>query len=354
MVVLDFFRKGKMLSQVNSTILYLVPKSLNAGLVSEFRPIACCTILYKVIAKMLCNRLVLVLPSIIHQSQSAFVKGRSIVDNILLCQELICGYERKKISPRCLARIDIRKAYDSVSWSFVGDLLDALGFSQKFQHWIMVCVSTVSYTFSINGGLVGFFKGERGIRQGDPLSPYIFVIVMEYFSRCMRCMGRERGFKFHPKCKELGIINLCFADDLMIFSKAHKGSLLLIKKWLVHFGQVSGLEANIGKSSLCFGGVRDGEKGALAATLGFSVSLCSFKYLGVPLSAKKLKVCLFQPIIDKIVARITCWTARCLSYAGRLQLVKSILLSIHVYWSQIFLFPKSVLLSVEAICRAFL
>ncbi|GAB2301003.1 hypothetical protein Dimus_035039 [Dionaea muscipula] len=79
----------------------------------------------------------LVLPSIIHLSQSAFVKGRSIVDNILLCQELMCGYERKNISPRCLARVDIRKAYDSVSWSFVGSLLDALGFPQKFKQWLM-------------------------------------------------------------------------------------------------------------------------------------------------------------------------------------------------------------------------
>ncbi|GAB2280621.1 hypothetical protein Dimus_039420 [Dionaea muscipula] len=145
--VLDFFNKGRMLMQINSTILYLIPKGHNPSGVGDYRPIACCTTIYKIISKMLCKRLVVVLPILVDPVQSAFVKERSIVDNILLCQELLNGYDRCGISPRCLARIDLRKAYDSVSWDFVQSLLKALNFPPRFRMWIMMCISTTSFLF---------------------------------------------------------------------------------------------------------------------------------------------------------------------------------------------------------------
>ncbi|GAB2268310.1 hypothetical protein Dimus_038709 [Dionaea muscipula] len=352
-VVLDFFSKKKMLTEVNLAVLHMVPNGQNPTCAGDYRPVACCTTMYQIISKMLCRNLVAVLPILVDPAQSAFVKGRSIVDNVLLCQELINGYERKGISPRCLARIDLRKAYDSISWKFVELLLEKLNFPQQFRDWVFVCITTASYSVVINGGTFGFFRGKRGIRQGDPISPYIFVLIMEYFTRCMR-MGKDQCFRFHPRCKALHLVNLCFADDLMIFSKAHEGSLRLIRTWLDHFGRVSGLEANLSKSSVSFGGIGDDKRIQLAQVLGFGVCPPHFKYLGVPLTAKKLRVGLYQPLLDKMMSRIMCWSARNSSYPARVQLVKSILMSIQLYWSQIFLISKVVARKVESLCRAFI
>ncbi|XP_074299186.1 uncharacterized protein LOC141630235 [Silene latifolia] len=117
--ILDFFQSGKMLQQINHTFITLIPKIDNPQNVTQFRPISCCNILYKVISKVLCTRLSSVLPSIISKNQGGFVKGRSIAENILICQDLVRLYNRKAVSPRCLMKIDLKKAYDSVHWDFV-------------------------------------------------------------------------------------------------------------------------------------------------------------------------------------------------------------------------------------------
>ncbi|GAB2291433.1 hypothetical protein Dimus_038162 [Dionaea muscipula] len=163
-VILEFFRTGCLLHEINSTVLHLIPKRVNASKASEFRPIACCSTLYKIIAKMICERLTEVLPCLVDEPQSAFVSGRTIVDNVLLCQELMAGYDWKNISPRCVEKIDLRKAYDSVLWEFVSDLLLLLGFSMGFVRWVMACISSVSYSINVNGELMGYFEGRRGLR----------------------------------------------------------------------------------------------------------------------------------------------------------------------------------------------
>ncbi|GAB2276995.1 hypothetical protein Dimus_039218 [Dionaea muscipula] len=177
---------------------------------------------------------------------------------------------------------------------------------------------------------------------------------MEYLTRYLRRASKRKEFRFHPKCKQLRIVSLCFADDLMVMTKAVEPSLRIIKQCLQHFGEISGLEANMGKSSIYFGGVELGRQQDLAALLGFEIGKGVFKYLGVPLSAKKLQIKFYKPLIEKITARISSWTTRMLSYAGRLQLIKSILLSLHGYWAQIFLILKGVLKEIESLCRAFL
>ncbi|GAB2280342.1 hypothetical protein Dimus_039402 [Dionaea muscipula] len=305
-----------------SPIIYLIPKMDTPSKVSDFKPIACCTTIYKIIAKLLCGRLKEVLPSIIDQAQCAFVEGRSIVDNILLCQELMAGYDRKGISPRCVAKIDLRKAYGSVSWCFVERMLVALQFPCKFTGWILSCISSPYFTFTLNGGLYGFFKGMRGLRQGDPLFFYVFVVVMEYFSRRLRMMSKEQDFRFHPYCKKLGIVHLCFADDLMIVAKAHEKSLALIRGELEYFGKVVGLVANSGKSKIYFGSITEERKQQLGQLIDFKISVGFFKYLGVPLKARNVSIQHFKPLIEKITWKISCWACRWPSFAGRLQLVQ--------------------------------
>ncbi|XP_020254117.1 uncharacterized protein LOC109831192 [Asparagus officinalis] len=143
-----------------------------------------------------------------------------------------------------MINIDIRKAFDSISWSFLQSVLTGLGFPEVMIHWIMVCITTPKYSISFNGGLHGYFKGERGLRQGDPLSPYLFILGMDYLSRSLTKLKEDRNFKFHPKCKKLQISHLIFADDLLLFAKGETYSVHKLYQCFKTFGEVSGLEAN--------------------------------------------------------------------------------------------------------------
>lgn len=194
-VVHEFFVSGKMLKSFSFTTMTLIPKYDNPTMVKDDRPIACCTTFYKLIAKILTNRLKKVIRSIIVPSQSSFVEGRSIIDNILFSHELFKRYSIKGLSPRCVLKVDLRKSYDSVEWFFLKGMLAKLGFPTKFISWVMECISSVSYSLILNGGLTKPFQGKIGIRQGDPMSPYFFVIVMEYLNR----------FKLHRQRKGLPI-----------------------------------------------------------------------------------------------------------------------------------------------------
>lgn len=256
--MLEFFRTGKLLKQLNHCIISLIPKSGRAALVGDFRPISCCNVVYKVITKLLADRMGSVLPLIIDKAQSAFVKGRSMVENIYLAQEIMRDYGRKRTTPKCTLKIDIRKSYDTISWGFSYGFLKELCFSDVFISWIMACVTSPSYSLNINGEIVGFFKGQRGLRQGDPMSPSLFVICMEYLSWSLnRVTSRNRrcGFNFHAKCELLRISNLVFTDDLMIFTRGDSSSVGLVCGVFSLFDGVSGLNANALKSNIFLAGV---------------------------------------------------------------------------------------------------
>lgn len=352
--VQQFFFTGFLPRELNVALITLIPKTENASTVREFRPIACCTVLYKIISKILANRLKLVLESIICGNQSAFVPGRVIFDNIIIGHELIKGYNRKQISPRCMVKVDIQKAYDSVEWPFVHQMLVELGFPQRYIQWIMVCLTTVEYVVNVNGELTDSFPAKKGLRQGDPISPYLFVICMEYLHRSLLSLHQNRSFHFHPRCKRLNLIEICFADDLLLFTRGDTTSVQQLLRILDMFALTSGLKANPMKSNIYFGGVTGAVKEEILRMSGMSEGKLPFKYLGVPLSSQKLSAMQCQPLVNNILHRINGWAAKLLSYAGRLQLIKSVLFGIQTYWSQIFVLPQKVLKLVQQACRTFL
>lgn len=174
----SFFTKGFLPKGLNSTILTLVPKKDEVKMMRDYRPISCCNVLYKIISKIIARRLKSVLPKCITLNQSAFIKERLLMENVLLATELVKDYHKEDISTRCAMQIDISKAFDSVQWSFLLNTLEAMGLPKKFIGWISTCITSASFSVQVNGELAGYFQSKRGLRQGCSLSPYLFVICM--------------------------------------------------------------------------------------------------------------------------------------------------------------------------------
>ncbi|KAL0295432.1 UNVERIFIED_CONTAM: putative mitochondrial protein [Sesamum calycinum] len=293
-----------------------------------------------------------VLPLLIDYSQNAFVPGRSISDNILLAQELLTGYNQVRLPARCMLKVDIQKAYDSVEWDFLLEVLRLFNFPQQFITLIEQCVSTASFSISLNGSIHGFFKGSRGLRQGDPISPYLFVLVMEIWSKLIRHrVQNSTQFQYHWKCKEPGLINLCFADDVLLFCKAHIPSIQVLTDALSEFAILSGLKVNPAKSQTI---ISLGVNGKDPGLRGIPRRLTTCQVFRYTLTSSRLTLADCRPLIDKVDTRLAGWNHLNLSYAGRLQLIKSVLSSLHTYWASVLILPKGVLKLLEKKMRKFL
>ncbi|KAK4389648.1 putative mitochondrial protein [Sesamum angolense] len=352
--VLDFFRSGRLLRQLNHSIIALVPKSDHYPTVADYWPISCCNVIYKAITKIIADRLAPALEHLTDRCQAAFVGGRSITDNIFLAQEMVRQYTRKRISPRCTINVDLRKTFVSVSWTFLSQVLHGYGFPPIFIAWIMECVSTSSFSVALNGSLHGFFAGQKGLRQGDPMSPGIFLLCMEYFSRLIKRKTTDSDFNFHPKCEKLKITHLLFADDLMMFSRGDLPSVHILMECLQEFRDVSGLVVNTSKSSIFTTGIENNMLCNILARIEFTRGEMPVRYLDIPLAAQRLSVRDYSPFVDQIANSISRWVAKSLSFAGRLELIRSVIQGVECFWLQIFPLSAAVVEKIHQLCRNFL
>ncbi|GKC57120.1 RNA-directed DNA polymerase, eukaryota, reverse transcriptase zinc-binding domain protein [Tanacetum coccineum] len=238
--------------------------------VTDFRPIACCNVLYKCISKVITNRIKPVLGMLVSNNQCAFIPRMSIQDNIFLTQELMKGYNRKGGPKRVAIKIDLQKAYDTVSWSFLKRILKNYGFRVKMVKWIMQCVTTAGFTINVNRDRIGYFKGGRGLRQGDPMSPYLFTLIMEVFSLVLkRQIHNHPRFQYHFGCKPIKLVHVCFADDLLVMCHGDSYSIRVIKSALNEFSACSGLLPNNSKSTVFFGSLNEEENSDILNEIPF-------------------------------------------------------------------------------------
>ncbi|GJV22270.1 RNA-directed DNA polymerase, eukaryota, reverse transcriptase zinc-binding domain protein [Tanacetum coccineum] len=192
--------------------------------------------------------------------------------------------------------------------------------------WIMVCLNSASFSICINGESHGFSKAKRGLRQGDPVSPYLFTIVMEVFTLMLRRqVSKEVKFKYHWGCKNLVILNLCFADDLMLFCHGDIVSASVLRRALDEFCLSLGLRPNTAKSTVYFGNVREDVKNNIMIAMPFREGSFPSRYLGIPLGANIIIRDDCTVLMDKIKKRVEDWRNKSLSFAGRLQIIASVL-----------------------------
>ncbi|GKC59662.1 RNA-directed DNA polymerase, eukaryota, reverse transcriptase zinc-binding domain protein, partial [Tanacetum coccineum] len=260
---------------------------------------------------------------LVDDNQSAFVPGRAITDNILLTQELLKGYNCANGPKMCSFKINIQKSYDTV-----------------------LCV---------NGERYGYFNGGRRLRQGDPISPYIFTVVMEMLNLLIKDeIRKDKSFKYHFGYKQLKITHLCFADDLIMLCHGDMNSVETLKRALDKFSSVSGLYPNLSKCTMFCGSLGDDTKGEISSIFPFKEGKLPVRYLGVPLVTKKIGIADCNQLVEKVRQKLSDRKNKSLSYARRAQLIASVLGSIQVYWGSVFLLPKPVINKIEKPFKRFL
>ena len=284
----EFHEQGRFVRSLNFTFLILIPKKVGTEDLRDFRLISLVGGLYKLLAKVLANRL----KKVVSSAQNAFVEGRQILDVALIANEAIDSLLKRNESG-VLCKLNIEKAYNHLNWNFLMLVMQRMGFGEKWTGWISWCISTAMFFVLINGTLSGFFNNSRGLRQGDPLSSYLFVIRIEALSRLIfRVVRREGGGKGEIKGRSgdgVLVTHLLFADDMLVFCEASQDQMTYLSWFLMWFEAISGLRINLDKNEiLLVGRVENLE--ALALKFGCKVGRLLTTYLGLPLGVQHKSV----------------------------------------------------------------
>jgi hypothetical protein len=343
--VLDFLNGGSFEATINATYIALIPKIKNPSRITEYRPISLCNVIYKLIAKVLANRLKKVLPHIISANQSAFVPGRLITDNVLVAFEALQTMDvRMKGKAGYMAlKLDMSKAYDRVEWDFLEAVMLKIGFASRWVEILMVCIRTVSYSILINGQPHGQIVPTRGIRQGDPLSPYLFILCAEGLSTMLRraeLAGRITGLPI--KRGGTRISHLFFADDSLLFCRSSILEWARIQELLEIYERASGQKLNWEKTSIFFSkNTKREAKEFILSTAGVTSSAHYESYLGLPALIGRSKVSSFSVVKGRIWERMNGWKEKFLSQAGKEVLLKAVVQAIPTYTMSVFQLPKT-------------
>ncbi|RVW73236.1 LINE-1 reverse transcriptase-like [Vitis vinifera] len=298
----------------------------------------------------------MVMGKVVSKAQNTFVEGRQILDAVLVANEVLDSVLKGK-EGAVMCKLDIEKAYDHVEWSFVVSVMSMMGFGEKWIRWIKWCISTVSFSVLVNGSSSGFFQSSRGLRQEDPLSLYLFVMVMEAFSSLLRS-ALDGGFVSACKARSRGgegvkVSHLLFADDTLVFCGASKEQLLYLSWILMWFEAMSGLRINLDKSELIpVGYVENAEE--LAATIGCKVGSLPTTYLGLPLGAPYRSLAVWDGVEERMRKKLARWKSQYISKGGRITLIRSTLVSMPIYYMSMLSMPRKVRLRLERIQRDFL
>ena len=337
--------------------LCLFLKKLVSQVPADYRPISLCNVVYKVIAKSLANRLKPHLPDYIHPSQQAFIEGRRISNNIIIAQEIthsfaISSWEHESF----MLKIDLAKAFDRLEWNFIVAALSRKELHSHFINLIHACICSPTFSFIINGQLFARFRSNRGIRQGCPLSPYLFVLAINELSLALQeAMSHSslEGVILGPNCPP--IHSLLFADDLLICGRATVQEARTMNQILSAFFRRSGQIPNWAKSGIIFSKhVHNSTADSIRQIFPVPLIDATFIHLGHPLILPaKNRASAYNFVLDKFKSKLSTYKADKLSHAARLELIKSVFSSIPVYYMSNILFSKKFIAKLTSIIRTF-
>jgi len=355
--ILNFLEGGYFNPSINNTFIALIPKKDNAASVSDYRPISLCNVVYKIIAKVLANRLKLVLPSIISHNQSAFVPGRLITDNVMIAYEALHSMSSRMSGKKSFmaVKVDMKKAYDRVEWPFLEAMMRTMGFEEKWISLIMTCVMSVSYSVLVNGQPCGRITPSRGLRQGDPLSPYLFLIVAEGLSALLSQAEIEKRLTGVPiAAGGICLSHLFFADDSLLFCRANAVEWANLNQVLQHYEHASGQQLNTAKTTIFLSRNTSPEfRDYLNNLEGVTISARFDKYLGLPAMVGRSKKQSFASICGRVTAKLEGWKEKFLSQAGKEILLKAVIQALPTYCMSVFRLPLTLCKSLNALMNKF-
>lgn len=355
-MIKGMWRNPREIESINQTSIVLIPKVDQPSKMVEFRPISLCNVIYKTLSKVIANRLRGEMEHLVLPNQFSFIKGRQGCDNIIIVQEAIHSMRTCRRGDGYVAvKVDMEKAYDRLDWGFLEFTLQGLGLNREFIELIMCCVSTVTMRVLWQDTLTESFKPTRGVRQGDPLSPYLFVLCMERLGQLIHQEVEDRHWKPFPmSARGPYLSHLFFADDLVLFGEASERQMENMREIMKFFCGVSGHNISLNKSKMFVSKNVHASRALLYSQMvGIGLTPDLGKYLGVPILHGKLIKRTFGPLIQKVRGKLASWKSKFLSMAGKTVLIKAVLSSIPYYQMQTLLIPRGVLRDLEKISRDF-
>jgi hypothetical protein len=327
------------LFRINFAVLTFIAKVEDAKDMKLLRPIILLNYSFKIFSKMLTLRLEKVSQRLILKEQSAFIHVRYILESVVVVHEIVQSIHRSK-TPSVILKLDYEKAYDKVNIDFLIEILKLRGFGDRWIGWIKQIVCGGSVSVGANGEETSPFKTRQGLRQGDPLFPFLFNLVADVLTKMLDKTAKEKlTVGLLDQFRSGGVVSLQYADDTLLFSNYDTGAIRNLKCVLMLFEQVSRMRINFHKSEWVPTNLDDEQIHEIAHVLSCPVGKFPIKYLGVPLHFEKLKREDLQPVVDKLSKRCARWRGKLLAYSSRLTLVKTCMASI-VYLLSFIKFPK--------------
>ncbi|KAJ0788573.1 putative RNA-directed DNA polymerase [Helianthus annuus] len=353
-IMRHFFQFGAFNQGSGSSFITLIPKSKDPTTLRDYRPINLIGVISKTVSKITATRFKKVIGKVISSTQSAFVKDRFILDSPLMLNEVMAWLKQRK-KKALLLKIDFEKAYDNVNWKFIIDILDQMGFPAKWRMWMEGILSSARSAVLVNGSPTFEFQCQKGLRQGDPISPFLFLVVMEILS-CLISNACNLGCFKGINTPNGGPVmsHFLYADDALILGEWSVENIKTIARILRIFHICSGLKINFHKSNIFGLGVTEEELESMASILGCKTGSFPFKYLGISVGANMNRIYNWNPVVDIFQKRLSSWKAQSFSIGGRITLIKAVLESLPIYYFSLFKAPVKVVNKLESLMRRFL
>lgn len=344
LAVQEFFLGVPPPTSMLSSIITLIPKKAHPLTYADFRPICLSKFISKVTTRILATRLNVLLPRIISSEQIGFLKGHDISEHVNMANEMVHILDRKVRHGQAMVKLDMAKAFDRVNWSYLEAIMLKFGFEPRLLRILINNMRLSKLSISVNGTTDGFFSPSRGVKQGDPLSPLLFIICSEGFTRGLNSLLNSHQLRGFASGRVVPVSHLAYADDLLIFLNASTRNLARFQTFLQEYQRASGQLVSYTKSQFVLSSyITNRQQHNIIQVLAMQPSSLPIKYLGSYLYRGVNRASYCASLLQHFDSKLTGWASRLLSPGSRLILLKSVLTSIPLHILAASRLPKSII-----------